>query len=131
MKSYIRLKYMACDPLQSIRRGDSLIIGFTTKKRADEFRRETLWMFPWVAEIKDLCPKFTYKRNFIKPTIDWRESNSKGSKNVFGIYIVENGHLYQIKENLCTKRSVVYFCKINDNGEAVKISEQEIRCALN
>ena len=76
----------------------------------------------WVAKIIGFDPNFKYKREFIKGKKDYLKSNSKGSRGIFIYYLLESGFIYEVKNN--SKRR--YFCKVNDDGDIIEISKEEV-----
>jgi len=75
----------------------------------------------WVAQIIDFDPHFKYKREFIRGKKDYSEANSKGSRGVFVFYLLESGNIYEVK----TYKSR-YFCKVNQEGEIIKMTKEEV-----
>jgi len=75
----------------------------------------------WVAEITGFDPKYKYARSFLKFKKDYSRANSKGSRGVFAEYILQSGRIYDIKDNRGR-----YFCKVNETGDIIKISESEV-----
>ena len=59
------------------------------------------WMPPpaWCAEILGYGCPFKYKRKFLSKNIDYTLSNSKGSRGIFFVYIVESERLYEAKSH--------------------------------
>lgn len=75
----------------------------------------------WVAEITAFDAKYKYTRHFMRFKKDYSRSNSKGSRGVYAEYLLESGQIYEVKE-----RKERYFCKVDDAGEIVKITEEEV-----
>ncbi len=84
----------------------------------------------WVAEITGVDRKYGYSRKFIKGRKDYKYSNSKGSRGVLIEYILESGRIYEVKKPLSWQRSERFFCKVADNGEIVRIDEEEVKECL-
>jgi hypothetical protein len=76
----------------------------------------------WVAEITGLDHKYKYKRNFLPYKKDYSRSNSVGSRGVYAVYILETGKIYEIKDHKDR-----YYCTVTDNGNIVRLSEDEVR----
>ena len=76
----------------------------------------------WVAEITCTDPKFKYKRKFLKCKKDYSRANSKGSRGVYAEYILDSGKIYEVKEH-----KQRYFCKVNNEGNVIKIGEEEVQ----
>jgi|GEM_PF-1008693 len=75
----------------------------------------------WVAEITGFDKKFKYQRNFLRYKKDYSRANSKGSRYVYAEYILESGKLYDVKDN-----KERYFCTVNDEGDIITLTEQEV-----
>lgn len=80
----------------------------------------------WIAEIKGFGIKYRFDREFVQGNTDYSKSNSKGTRGVFIWYVLESGHIYEVKEPLSWSRIEQYFCRVSDEGEIVKISEKEV-----
>lgn len=76
----------------------------------------------WVAEITGLDHKYKYKRNFLPYKKDYSRSNSVGSRGVYAVYILETGKIYEIKDHKDR-----YYCTVTDNGNIVRLSEDEVK----
>lgn len=83
----------------------------------------------WVAEILGPDEKYQFKRNFLRRKINYRHSNSKGSRNVFAEFIIESGHYYEVKAQVSWGRANRYFCTLSESGEIIELTEEEI-CKL-
>lgn len=80
----------------------------------------------WAAEITGTDPKYKYQRSFLKRKKEYSRGNSKGSRGIYAEYILETGRLYEVKEQKSWSRFERYFCKVNDDGEVLKIDETEV-----
>jgi len=80
----------------------------------------------WVAEITGTDPKYKYKRKFLKSKKDYSRANSKGSRGVFIEYLLESGCYYDVSAQTSWKNVDRYFCTVNDEGDIVKMSEEEV-----
>jgi len=78
----------------------------------------------WVAEITGPDEKYGLSRVFLKAKTDYSKSNSKGSRGILVEYILSQGKIYEVKEQITWKRSERYFCIINDDGDVIKIDEE-------
>lgn len=56
---------------------------------------------------------------------DYSQANSKGSRGVYIIYILDSGKLYQVAEPVSWKRTRHYFAGVNDFGEIIEMDEKE------
>ena len=63
----------------------------------------------WVAEIVGLHPKYKLDRAFLPYKKDYSRSNSVGSRGVYANYILEAGHIYDIKDFKDR-----YFCAVTE-----------------
>jgi hypothetical protein len=75
----------------------------------------------WVAEITGFDPQYKYARTFLKFKKDYSRANSKGSRGVYAEYILDEGKIYDVKNN-----KQRYFCKV-DNWQIVRIDETEVK----
>lgn len=80
----------------------------------------------WVAEITGEHPRFKLDRQFLKAKKDYSCANSKGSRGVFAVYILESGKYYDIKEQKSWKNSRRYYAKVNDDGDVVEVGDEEV-----
>jgi hypothetical protein len=79
----------------------------------------------WCAEITGRDPKFKYKRDFLRYKKDYSQANSKGSRGVRAIYMLDEGKVYDVKD--WKER---YFCAVKD-WEIHRIDESEVEEWLN
>lgn len=77
----------------------------------------------WVAEITGPSEKYGLDRTFLKGKMDYSKSNSKGSRGIFAEYILSQGKVYEVKEQVSWGRSIRYFCTVGDQGDIIKIDE--------
>ncbi len=80
----------------------------------------------WVAEIMGPDEKYQFNRRFLHAKLDYRKSNSKGSRGVFAEFVLESGHYYDVRSQISWGRSERYFCTVLDTGEIVRVPEEEI-----
>lgn len=80
----------------------------------------------FVAEIIGVDYKYTFKRLFINGKKDYSNSNSKGSRGIFMYYFLDSSKIYDIKRQVSWKKTERFYCKFNNNGEVVKITEDEV-----
>lgn len=81
----------------------------------------------WCAEIIGFNEKFGYDRKFVRAKKDYADSNSIGSRGVFVYYTLDSGKVYEVLHPYNWKKSSRYFCIVSDDGEIVKISEEELK----
>lgn len=79
----------------------------------------------WVAEITGRDSKWKYARKFCKFNKDYSRTNSKGSRGVYAIYILEDGKLYEVKN-----RKRRYFAQVID-GYVREIDQEDAETWLN
>jgi hypothetical protein len=84
----------------------------------------------WVAEIIGFDPQYKYARRFLKCKKDYSRSNSKGSRGIYGEYILESGHIYEVKKQTSWKSAERYYCIVNEDGSIIKISEEDVVAKL-
>lgn len=80
----------------------------------------------WIAEIKGFGIRYRFDRVFVNGNVDYSKSNSKGTRGIFIWYVLESGHIYEVKESLSWSRIEQYFCHVSDDGETIKIPEKEV-----
>lgn len=72
----------------------------------------------WIAEIIGRDPKYTYKRDFLRPVgRDWSSSGRTGST----AFQLEEGRIYEIREPYRGRR----FVEVR-NGEIITISPEDV-----
>lgn len=79
----------------------------------------------WCAEILGTDPKYRYKRKFIRGKKDYSIANGKGSRGLYYEWILESGHIYEVKEQLSWSRTARYFCTVDNDGNVVNLSEED------
>lgn len=75
----------------------------------------------WVAEITGFDDKYKYNRQFLRFKKDYSRTNSKGSRGVYAEYILDSGKIYDVKEHKDR-----YFCTVDDGGNIIKLTEEEV-----
>jgi len=80
---------------------------------------------PWVAEIVGKDPKYKYARSFLRAYKDYSEANSVGSRGVYLLYTLEEGCVYEVKEQINWRRWDRYFCTVR-RGRIVRMAEDEV-----
>lgn len=72
----------------------------------------------WIAEILGRDPKYTYKRDFLRPVgRDWSRSGRTGST----AFQLEEGRIYEIREPYRGRR----FVEVR-NGEIITLSPEDV-----
>jgi hypothetical protein len=74
----------------------------------------------WAAEITGRDPRYRYARKFLSYKKDYSEANSKGSRGVYAIYILDDGKIYEVKDFKDR-----YFCIVQD-WEIVQVSREYV-----
>jgi hypothetical protein len=80
---------------------------------------------PFCAKVVRFNPatgKLNYE--FLKPQIDYSESNSVATRDVFFYYWLESGYAYYVRERLSWKKTRDYFCKV-ESGILTEIPKSE------
>lgn len=80
----------------------------------------------WIAEITGRCPKYGYARTFLPFKRDYSQSNSKGTRGIQAVYILESGKVYELKEAVSWKNSDRYFARVTEQGTLARISKEEV-----
>lgn len=75
----------------------------------------------WVAEITGTDTKYKFKRQFLPFKKDYSRANSVGSRGVYANYILESGHVYDIKDN-----KERYYCQVLNDGQIVRMTESGV-----
>lgn len=81
---------------------------------------------PWVAEITGIDKKYGLSRTFLPSKTQRTRSNSTGSRGVELWFIVESGKFYEIKSPQSWKSSDRYFFTIDENGDMIRITKDEV-----
>ena len=72
----------------------------------------------WIAEIIGRDPKYTYKRDFLRPVgRDWSSSGRTGST----AFQLEEGKIYEVREPYNGRK----FVEVR-NGEIITVSQEEV-----
>ena len=80
----------------------------------------------WVAEIMGKDPKYKYRRIFLRGKKDYTHSNSQGSRGIYIWYTLESGRVYEVNKPVSWKHNLRYFCRVDENGDVIKIDQEEI-----
>lgn len=79
----------------------------------------------WVAKILGACEKYGFKREFLKPCLDYSKSNSKGTRGIWCSYFLQEDFIYEISKPVSWSTTDRYFAKII-NGCLEKISKDDV-----
>lgn len=80
----------------------------------------------WCAEITGFDCKYKYRRNFVRGKKDYTTANSNGSRGMYYEWIMDSGHIYEVKEQVSWSRTIRYFCTVSESGDIVKLDESEV-----
>lgn len=86
---------------------------------------------PWLAEITDRDPDFVYRREFLRPHRDYRQSNSRGTRGVFFHWVLLPGRVYEAKDPLSRRDHVRRFLRATAEGDVAEITREEVEAWLN
>lgn len=81
---------------------------------------------PWVAKITGFDFKYGYKREFINGKIQRLRSNAAGSRGIEIWFLLESGFVYQARHFTSWKSEEKFFCKVTEDGDIEKISQEEV-----
>lgn len=81
---------------------------------------------PWVAEITGLNNDGKFLRRFLQGDTDYTRANSVGSRGVHKYYHLRSGRIYEVAERLTWKRTIQYFCRVDDQGEIVRVERKAV-----
>lgn len=79
----------------------------------------------WVCKIIGEDPKYKFKREFLRPNIDYSQANSVGSRGVFAYYNLENDNVYEVSSPASWKNTDRYFCRI-ENDAIIYMEKDEV-----
>lgn len=83
---------------------------------------------PWVAEILGHTPD-GYRRKFVERKRDYTHANSRGTRGVYCWYLLDEGKVYQVQEQISWRNFIRYFCQVRD-AQIVKITQEEVDSIL-
>lgn len=81
---------------------------------------------PWVAKITGLSQKYGFEREFIKGKKDLSKSSGNGNRGVYLRFVVDSGHLYEVKRRT-SWRSLERFFFVFTFGEMKKLTTEEAK----
>ena len=85
---------------------------------------------PWIAEITGFDIKYKFKRVFVDSKKDYSNSNSKGTRGINLVFIVEEGKIYQVFENLSWNRTNKYYFMYVDGYKKILSEEEVSECLI-
>lgn len=80
----------------------------------------------WCAEITGLDSKYKYQRCFLHGKKDYTHANGKGSRGMYYEWVLESGHIYEVKEQTSWSHCERFFCTVSDEGNIINLSEGEL-----
>lgn len=80
----------------------------------------------WVARISGRDPRYKWQRQFLRGLKDYSKSNSVGSRGIMVTYLLDSGHVYEVKQPVSWKRSEHYYCRVTGDGGIVRIADTEV-----
>lgn len=101
----------------------------TRTRRPGERERARL-LRAWVAEIVGHHPVYEYDRRFLEPSgLDFSQANGSGSRGVRACYLLEEGRVYEVQEQISWHRAERTF-RTARVGIVVKVSPEELGALL-
>ncbi len=85
----------------------------------------------WVARIIGVDPKYGFAREFLRPKIDYSNSNSKGTRGVTKSFFLEHGGIYHVSSQYSWKGVDKYYCKSTQHGIERLTKEEVSECLKN
>lgn len=83
----------------------------------------------WCAEITGISGRYRFERKFLDRKVDYSQANSRGTRGVYAVYILWEGKIYEISEQLSWKRSTRGFWRVV-NGARVSMNESEVEACF-
>jgi len=65
-------------------------------------------------------------RTFIESKLTRKRANGAHSRGVELWFVLESGHIYEVKQCVSWTRSERYFCVVSDAGEVNRITSEEV-----
>ncbi len=83
----------------------------------------------WCAEIVAFSERYGFKRRFFKPTVDYSESNSVGSRGVHRYYWLEDGKIYDVSEPVSWRKTARYYCRV-EGEKLIELTKEQVEAWL-
>jgi hypothetical protein len=122
MKAYLEIELFNENTRQAIRRMNEYMR--TIRPNDDAFVQ--IPPSGWVAEIIGFNPQYRYERCFLPRKLDYSRAYADGARGIYAEYILESGKIYDVKHRVSRKNTRRYFCTVNEEGDIVKLEEQEV-----
>lgn len=81
---------------------------------------------PWVAEILGSDSIYRLKRRFVPANWSRKYANGAHSRGVVLWFVLKPNTYYEVKSPTSWRSHDRYFCRVNDDGEILKISREEV-----
>jgi len=75
----------------------------------------------WVKEVIT-----TSEKNLLSGRKDYTNATRSGLRRVYINYILESGHIYEVKKQVSWKRSMICYIIVTDDGDIIEIQEDEV-----
>lgn len=79
----------------------------------------------WVAQITGLSDQYGFERRFIRGHRDYSHSNNKGSRGIYGYFVLHEGCYYEVQSRPSWSRVDRYFCRVSD-GAITRVHAKEV-----
>lgn len=76
----------------------------------------------WAARIR--LVNSNLKREFLRPTKDYSQANSTGSRGIFAYYVLASNGIYEVSDRYSWKKVRRYYCRV-EGTQIIEISRQE------
>lgn len=118
MNAVLRLEIIGWNTLRTLQ-GFSKIEGPYLRRgrgRRNDSNAEIASLFPSVQWL-NAAGQATYVR---RDHLDFSDANSVGSRGVFGVWILESGMTYAVRERTAWKSFRTYRCRVNPDTGAIE-----------
>jgi len=126
MKKALKLELFNDDKRQEFKLYNWKVSQALGEKGSKKFFGKSLYPKPYVAEIVGLISG-EYQRKFLSHHRDYSQANSKGSRGIFLIFLLEINRVYEIKEQISWKNWNKYFCIVNQRGKLIQLKENSVK----
>jgi hypothetical protein len=84
---------------------------------------------PEVAEVSQSRPG-ERRLTRLRPDRDYARASSTANRGLYWLFVIESGHLYQVRELVTWNHERTYFCTVSAQGEIVEVPEGQIDAVL-
>lgn len=95
--------------------------GFGLKDWANRRNR------PWVAELLGFDLRYTYRREFVRPKIDYTHANSRGTRGVWFWWTLDSGRVYEARYRSTWTQWHHRWLTVTADGDLKDLTEEEVR----